>query len=1033
MNSMREQFQNPPVSHRPAPLWVWNDLMSEKQIAFQLSELKTHGFGGAFVHPRPGLITEYLSEEWFDRWAFALKTAKELGIKLYIYDENSYPSGFAGGEVSAILPDCLAEGMNYTILNLTEDFKEKMPLGDRIAVFTCRENNGSIEILEDISLYPVDQWTDFGGKVFICNSQKTGTTGWLAGFSYVDLLRPEVNKAFLESTYQKYYDRFGEDFGSDIPAIFTDEPAIEANSTVAGHKAAIPFSYWFVNEFEKLYGYSLIKNLPCVFKNVTGALFDYPAEKVRFDYYKAIHTLWVKNSIQPTGQWCADHNIAYTGHYLEHQWPHVGSPTSPSLQSNYEYHQWPAIDMLLSDYLRDTETHALTLSIQEVRSAANQFGKERTLCELYGAGGWNSSFEDYKRMGDWVMVNGINFINQHLTYATFAGVRKKDHPQSFDWRQPWWGQYTTMNDYLARTSWMLSQGRMEQRILVLNPSTTGYLVPYEEEKGSIFSHGGTDAIQNPDVHNFLEMVKLLDHNQWDYDYGDEFTMERHAKVIGNRISVVKQKYDVILISGDMKNMLSSTAAILKEFMAAGGKVIAVGKPGDYVDGVVAKDTYTEFDAKWEKCGLDELEDRLSSILSRRIISEQPFPLGFTHMRRVLDDGREIYFFVNHSFTPLDTTITVDGSCVCEYRLFSGEIAPVQYSSKNGKVSFKLSLVRNQSAMFVVGETAELPVLNETACQTPVPMQLKGITCEQPNVMPIQYCDLVISGRQYCDIPTNIAADTVFTTRGFQKNPWDNKVQFRNNIMNRNIYYGEGSGFTATYHFTVAETCRPKHIDAVAEQYSLCRLKVNGSDVAWSEGEHYLDEHFGVANITDLIKDGANEITVIVDRFDVRMELEPVYLRGDFSVEDINGIWTLTPCESLACGSWKAQKYPFYPHAVNYEYIVHLDSMPMGAEFELKDYEATAVSAIVNGHEVLLNADGRRPADIGKYLFAGDNTIIVRVCGSMKNLLGPHLYHSIVRGSAWPDMWKHAPMHSPSCEKYDLIDYGLYESPVLRIK
>lgn len=102
MDPLRRDFQNPPASHRAAPLWVWNDLMSENQIETQLKDLKSHGFGGAFVHPRPGMITDYLSEEWFDRWGFALRTAKALGMKLYIYDENSYPSGFAGGHVSAI-------------------------------------------------------------------------------------------------------------------------------------------------------------------------------------------------------------------------------------------------------------------------------------------------------------------------------------------------------------------------------------------------------------------------------------------------------------------------------------------------------------------------------------------------------------------------------------------------------------------------------------------------------------------------------------------------------------------------------------------------------------------------------------------------------------------------------------------------------------------------------------------------------------------------------------------------------------------
>ena len=234
-----------------------------------------------------------------------------------------------------------------------------------------------------------------------------------------------------------------------IPAIFTDEPNIEAPSTPSGTPRALPLSCWFLNEFEKRNGYSLLKNLPCVFKNVAGAGFDYPAEKVRYDYYTTIHELWVKNSIEPTGKWCAEHKINFTGHYMEHEWPHVGSVTTPSTQSLYEYHQWPAIDMLLSTYLRDEEFHTLALTIQELRSAVNQFGKGRTLCELYGAGGWDSTFEDYRRMADWILVNGVNFVNQHLTYATIAGARKRDHPQSFDWREPWWDQYTAMNDYLG--------------------------------------------------------------------------------------------------------------------------------------------------------------------------------------------------------------------------------------------------------------------------------------------------------------------------------------------------------------------------------------------------------------------------------------------------------------------------------------------------------------------------------------------------------------------------------------------------------
>ena len=1035
MDDFRKNFQDPPASHRSAPLWVWNDEMTEEQISFQLKELKAHGFGGAFVHPRPGLLTEYLSDEWFRLWGYALDTAKALGLKLYIYDENSYPSGFAGGHVSALLPDCLASGMTYAVLDLApgpEDdavHESNLPTNDPIAAFACREVDGQIEILEDISVYPAGEWAQHAEKAFVVSLVKPETTGWLAGFAYVDLLRPEVHEAFMQTTYEEYYKRFGADFGGAIPAIFTDEPYISSAGVYGSGAPALPFSYWFLNEFERLNGYSLRANLPAVFKNVVGRL-DFPAEKIRYDYYKTMRVLWTENSVAASGKWCAEHNIAFTGHYLEHQWPHVGVNSSPSVQANYEYHQWPAIDMLLSSYLRDEETHALTLTIQEVRSAANQFAKARTLCELYGAGGWDSTFEDYKRMGDWVLVNGINFIDQHLTYATIAGARKRDHPQSFDWREPWWDQYTAMNDYLGRAGWMLSQGRMEQRILVLNPSTTGYLVPYEEESGSIFSDGATDAIKNPDMHNFLELTRALDRGQWDWDLGDEFTMERHARIEGARLRLEKQAYDVVIVSQDMKNLLPATVATLRAFLAAGGKLIAVGRPGPYVDGLDDEAAYDALAAGWEEIALEALDARLEALVGGRIRSSAPFPYGFTHMRRVLPDGREVYFFVNHSFTDFDAELTVAGDCACEYGLYSGEVVPVRFRAADGKVTFPLALVRNQSAMIVVGERADGTAARPAAVRR-VPLTLAGIARERLNVLPIGYCDVKMGATALRDVSAIRAADVIFTARGFQKNPWDNKVQYFTNILDRNDRFGAGSGFEATFRFTVAAGFRPEYIDATAEHYDLCRLRVNGVDAPWLEDEHYLDAHFGTADITGLVRPGENEVTIVADRFDARLELEGIFLRGRFGVEAVDGRWTLVPEAALDYGAWKDQKLPFYPYAVNYTYTATLDAAPKTALLAAADFAGTAVSARINGAEVLLNADGRRPSEIAPLLRAGENEIVVRVCGSMKNLMGPHFLPRPVRGSAWPAMWKQAPVHQPNPSAYDLMDFGLNAAPELR--
>lgn len=1035
MEEIMKGFQNPPTEYRPAPLWVWNDEMTTEQIDCQLTELSTHGFGGAFVHPRPGLVTEYLSEDWFRLWGHALEKSKELGMKLSIYDENSYPSGFAGGHVSGLCPEALSTLIRYQVVDNPSDVD-----GDLIAIFAAREEDGRLVHAKDLSSIPRSQWSAHGDRYIAITGEKTPSTGWMAGFSYVDLLRPQVTEAFLRSTHEQYYARFGADFGKAIPSIFTDEPSV---SQCGG--GSLPFSFWFAHEFRKRNGYDLIANLPCVFADVEGD-FTCPPGKVRFDYYDTIHELWVKNSIEPTGTWCREHGINWTGHYLEHQWPHVSFSTSPAVQSNYEYHQWPAIDMLLSSYLKDRPTHSLTHTIRELKSAVNQFGKERALCELYGAGGWDSTFDDYKRMADWVMVNGVNFINQHLTYSTIMGARKHDHPQSFDWREPWWDEYASMNDYLGRASWLLTRGRMEQRILVLNPSTTAYLTEAGQARGSMFDNGSLDCIVNPDMSEFLTLCQNLSDLQWDFDLGDEYTLARHGKADGNVLQVACQRYSCVILSGSMQNMLSSTVELLKACLRSGVAIAAVGDPGCYVDGIYDEETYAGLASQWTSVGQADIDGFLESLLPRRIAASVPFPEGFGHMRRRLDNGDEIWFFANQSMGTYEADIRLHGRSAKQLDMFTGQVRIAPYAREDGMLAIPVSLVRNQSLMLLVshsGQDISPSALPEDSSigtvrrnmapparkdsPADIPLRLEGILQETDNLYPVSYADYGSMKDTY----VKTLCDRIYRERGFPSNPWDNKVQFRRNILDRQEDYGNGSGFKATYHFTVEEGFLPDTIFAVAEHPEHCRLRVNGSDVPWIPGETYLDHHFGVADIAGCVKTGENALDVVVDTFHVLMELDTVYIKGSFSVVEKDCRWVLSAPSRLSYGSWRQQGLPFYPYAVRYAYTALLDRIPRTASIDLADYNATAVSLTVNGRKAgLLHADGKRAADIAPFLQQGENRIVLRVCGSHKNLLGPHFVRE--RGSAWPAMWRQSPEHTPQPSGYDLLDFGLQAAPVLRV-
>jgi len=90
-------FRSPENWYRAKPFWAWNGDLDKEELLRQISMFKEMGFGGFFMHSRVGLETEYLSQDWFDCIEFCCKQAKELGMEAWLYDEDRWPSGTAGG------------------------------------------------------------------------------------------------------------------------------------------------------------------------------------------------------------------------------------------------------------------------------------------------------------------------------------------------------------------------------------------------------------------------------------------------------------------------------------------------------------------------------------------------------------------------------------------------------------------------------------------------------------------------------------------------------------------------------------------------------------------------------------------------------------------------------------------------------------------------------------------------------------------------------------------------------------------------
>jgi len=366
-------FAKPPRGYCSAPLWVWNDRLTDEQIVSTMRDLAAQNVKQVFVHPRPGLMTPYLSADWFRLWKVALREAERLDMNVWIYDENSYPSGFAGGWVPELMPESRGMGLSLKESKSAPQWSTNILAvwrieGDKAGDVTTAIKAG--EALPD-------------GRYVVASILRAGNSPWYGNRCYVNLLTPGVTEKFLEVTMGAYRREIGSQFGKRVPGVFTDEP----NISPAG---GLPWCEDLPEQFQQRWGYSLMANLPCL----TQELGDW--KKVRHNYFATLNDLYIERWAKPVYAWCDKNQLEFTGHYWDHEWPHcVGVPDNMAMAA---WQHRPGIDTLMNQYAE--HTHAQFGNVRycrEISSLANQLGRQRTLVELYGAGGWDLRFEDMKR------------------------------------------------------------------------------------------------------------------------------------------------------------------------------------------------------------------------------------------------------------------------------------------------------------------------------------------------------------------------------------------------------------------------------------------------------------------------------------------------------------------------------------------------------------------------------------------------------------------------------------------------------------
>ncbi|MBQ7900892.1 MAG: hypothetical protein IJ365_02860, partial [Clostridia bacterium] len=93
-------FRNPTSEYRGMPFWAWNTKLDCNELNEQIDIFKQMGYGGFHMHVRQGLETDYMGREFIDAARSCTAKAKQKNMYAWLYDEDRWPSGAAGGEVT---------------------------------------------------------------------------------------------------------------------------------------------------------------------------------------------------------------------------------------------------------------------------------------------------------------------------------------------------------------------------------------------------------------------------------------------------------------------------------------------------------------------------------------------------------------------------------------------------------------------------------------------------------------------------------------------------------------------------------------------------------------------------------------------------------------------------------------------------------------------------------------------------------------------------------------------------------------------
>lgn len=981
-----KQFQNPDSLHRSFPFWGWNGMLDKEELVNQVREMKAAGIGGFFIHSRDGLETEYLGEEWMECVKAVVEEAKALGMCVWLYDEDRFPAGTAGGRVPAGGDAYRCKGLclevmaqeEYARLYEQEIAKQSSLSDDEIGFVTAYAAVVEGDMIQSARRLTLQRSEAFAeGEVLLAvRLLVSAPSEWFNYETPPDNLNPDCTRRFIAETHEKYKQAVGQEFGKTIQGIFTDEPSIHDRHCYFGEKQAwIPWTFGYGAYFKELLGYDFLEVLPWFYFH------GEKSPKARHDYWYSISKRFGESYFKVIGEWCEQNHLAFTGHFLQEDKMGLAVRVNGAVMPNYQYQHIPGIDML-------GEQTGEYMTIKQCTSVARQLGKKNVLTETYGCTGWEFTFEGQKWMGDWQYVLGVNRRCQHMALYSLRGCRKRDYPPSFNYNTNWWNYNAQVEDYFARFAVAAEQGKAVADILLLHPVST------------VWSRLGSSPYGNPSRKNerdipglnqfgdkFNQLIAELLQQHLDVDLGDEILMEQYGRAQDGAMKIGEMSYKAVVLPAGTKNLLESTWKLLYAYLEQGGKIYAIraqeamlqlvsGSSGTSQQEELLNSVTTHSGFIWVQ-GTKELVQALEHYRTISITNGQGEECReILYQLRKNEEGYFLMLANNHRKKGARVTVTLPFHAVpTEMDLLSGEMKVTQYFQNTGHgLELQVKLEPSGSAVYYL-KPCQVKKVTLT--------QATGFSLDRPNVLPLDFCKYRMDGGEWSE----------------EMEIWQAQQQVREALNMRQIHHngleqrykwidkphpGDGHRVELLFTFEADEEIKEEGLMLAVEQLERFDVQVNGRKIPVERKGYLLDKSFETMAI-DSLWAGRNEM-ILGCTYTNDMELENCYLAGDFGVTPDRQIQALP--KELPLGDWTMHGLKHYCGSVTWKFRYESDGEAEQILLKLPECRAVCVEIQVNGQVQFLPWNNVSELEIGQWIRKGDNEVALKLVGSPRNMMGP---------------------------------------------